>query len=535
MPDADPRGAAGPTSGPPDAELVQAARTGDRAAFAAIYDRYADRVHAFCLSVLRNPDDAADVTQDTFVVAARRLDQLRDPSRLRSWLFAVARHEAFRRSKQRSRQVAVDEMDDGVSLDAGPEDTVSRQDAASIVHEAAAGLTEKDRAILDLSLRHGLEGEELGAALGVSGNHASVVAGRVRDRVERSLGALLVARLGQDDCTDLQGLLAGWDGRFDPLVRKRVARHVDGCGVCAATKRRLASPAALLSAVPIVSAPPVLRSRVLDAFDVQAVSAGPVDGPGQPDVDTGAQADGADGAQTGVPGHDVAVLPDIRLRRDGFPRSSGRRPVVLAAVAGVLLVVILVGALVVLPSDGGEQSVASVAAEQGLERGLSLGTEIPEEPDAAGAPGAGGGALATPDDPAGAPQEDEPDLGSGSSGGGAPATVPPTQPPPPPPPADTTGPSLSVFPSPTVITGSASFCPAGPKTATITANAADPSGISSVTSNYGALSGGGGSWSQSIGPFIPISPGTRQVTVTVTAKDGVGNATTGSTAVTVVC
>jgi Sigma-70 region 2 len=63
-----------------DTELVRAATAGDRGAFAAIYDRYADRLHDFCWSVLRDRHEAADATQDTFVVAAERLGQLRDPS-----------------------------------------------------------------------------------------------------------------------------------------------------------------------------------------------------------------------------------------------------------------------------------------------------------------------------------------------------------------------------------------------------------------------------------------------------------------------
>jgi hypothetical protein len=62
-----------------DAELVAAAVAGDRGAFAAIYDRYADRLHDFCWSLLRDRDEAADATQDAFLVAAERLDQLRDP------------------------------------------------------------------------------------------------------------------------------------------------------------------------------------------------------------------------------------------------------------------------------------------------------------------------------------------------------------------------------------------------------------------------------------------------------------------------
>ena len=50
-----------------DAELVRAATAGDRGAFAAIYDRYADRLHDFCWSVLRDRDEAADATQDAFL------------------------------------------------------------------------------------------------------------------------------------------------------------------------------------------------------------------------------------------------------------------------------------------------------------------------------------------------------------------------------------------------------------------------------------------------------------------------------------
>ena len=95
-----------------DAELVRAATAGDRGAFAAIYDRYADRLHDFCWSVLRDRDEAADATQDAFLVAAERLGQLRDPERLRPWLYAVARSQALRRVRARSRLAPEEDMTD---------------------------------------------------------------------------------------------------------------------------------------------------------------------------------------------------------------------------------------------------------------------------------------------------------------------------------------------------------------------------------------------------------------------------------------
>ena len=251
-----------------DAELVRAATAGDRGAFAAIYDRYADRLHDFCWSVLRDRDEAADATQDAFLVAAERLGQLRDPERLRPWLYAVARSQALRRVRARSRVAPEEEMTELPDPASGPEQAAERSDLRELVWNAAAGLSERDRALLDLHLRHGLEGAELGQAMGVEPGHAYVLLSRLRDQVERSLGALLVARLGRDDCPDLAAILSGWDGRFTPLIRKRVARHVDACDVCGERRRTAASPLALLAAVPPMPAPAFLRDRVLERVEL---------------------------------------------------------------------------------------------------------------------------------------------------------------------------------------------------------------------------------------------------------------------------
>lgn len=247
-----------------DAELVAAVLAGDRAGFAALYDRYADRLHDFCWSLLRDPDEAADATQDTFLIAAERLGQLRDPERVRPWLYAIARSQALRRLRARRRIDREAEVTDYATADAGPERAAEQAELRTLVWDAAAGLADRDRALLDLHLRQGLEGAELGAAMGVSAGHAAVLLHRLRGQVERSLGALLVARLGSDDCDDLRALLAGWDGRFSPLLRKRVARHVDDCAVCDERRQRMVSPWALLSTVPMVGAPPSLRPRVLE-------------------------------------------------------------------------------------------------------------------------------------------------------------------------------------------------------------------------------------------------------------------------------
>jgi len=263
-----------------DAELVAAAMAGDRGAFAAIYDRYADRLHDFCWSLLRDRDEAADATQDAFLLAAERLGQLRDPERLRPWLYAVARSQAFRRARARQRVVPEEEMIEQPDTAAGPERAAEQADLRELVWNAAAGLSERDRALLDLHLRQGLEGAELGEAMGIPAGHAYVLLSRLRDQVERALGALLVARLGRRDCPDLARLLTGWDGRFSPLIRKRVARHVDDCEACGERRRAVASPLALLAAVPPLPAPVVLRDRVLEHLQLTGAPAADAAGQG---------------------------------------------------------------------------------------------------------------------------------------------------------------------------------------------------------------------------------------------------------------
>ena len=121
-----------------DAELVRAATAGDRGAFAAVYDRYADRLHDFCWSVLRDRDEAADATQDAFLVAAERLGQLRDPERLRPWLYAVARSQALRRVRARSRVAPEEEMTELPEPASGPEQAAQHSDLRELVWNAAA-------------------------------------------------------------------------------------------------------------------------------------------------------------------------------------------------------------------------------------------------------------------------------------------------------------------------------------------------------------------------------------------------------------
>jgi RNA polymerase sigma factor (sigma-70 family) len=205
-----------------DADLVAAAASGDRTAFAAIYDRYANRLHDFCVGMLRDRDAAADCVQDAFCTAATKLTQLRDADKLRPWLYSIARNEALRHERERRREEPTDMLPELVTTEAGPETLAARSELADLVAAAAGGLSERDQTILDLTYRHELDGLELAEVLGVSQSNAGTLVHRLRDTVERSLGALLVARRvhsAPDTCLELAADLDDWDGEFTVLTR----------------------------------------------------------------------------------------------------------------------------------------------------------------------------------------------------------------------------------------------------------------------------------------------------------------------------
>jgi RNA polymerase sigma factor (sigma-70 family) len=261
-----------------DADLVRAAAAGDRRAFAVMYDRYADRLHDFCAGMLADRDAAADCVQDAFCTAATCLGDLREPDKLRAWLYGIARHQALRRIRDRRREQLSDAVPEVVSPDAGPDTMAGRSELANLIAEAAGGLSDRDRSVLELAYRHGMDGAELAEALGVSQTNANTMVYRLRETIEKCLGALLVARRAHataDRCPELAAILKGWDGQFTILMRKRISRHIESCQRCDHERRRMVNPVALLGAAPVfIPAPSWLRDRTLNEIQLTCSGTG---------------------------------------------------------------------------------------------------------------------------------------------------------------------------------------------------------------------------------------------------------------------
>lgn len=157
---------ASPQSEQDDAQLVEAARRGDRSAFGRLYDRYARMVHGILLA--RVPlRDSSDLVHDVFLQALHSLASLRDAGRFGAWLAAIARNRANDYHRRAIEEVEL--SDDVMEKAAGRKSrTGSPETEAATVLDAIRSLPETYRETLLLRLVEGMTGPEIATRTGLT-------------------------------------------------------------------------------------------------------------------------------------------------------------------------------------------------------------------------------------------------------------------------------------------------------------------------------------------------------------------------------
>jgi RNA polymerase sigma factor (sigma-70 family) len=366
-----------------DSEVAAAIVAGDPDGLAEAYDRYAAPLYTYCRSLLREPADAADAVQDTFVIAASKLAGLRDQSRLRPWLYAVARNECHRRLRDKASAATsaldqVPEMSDESADVAEGAERAERAELRALLRSAVRGLGASEQDLIQLQLRQELDVAEIAAMLGVSRNHAHALLSRARAQLEVCMGALLVARSGRGDCEALGALLEDWDGQLNVLMRKRINRHIERCPACTERKRRELAPALLLglAPLPIAVMPPGLRTQVL-----RLVSS---DAPGA----VAHRASVAKRADMSGPGGFPKPLDPPKSAWWQARSVQGAAAAAVVVAAAVLVILAVTGAFGTHP--GQLSALSHGTSSAGVGPGSSGGTASASPPGRAGGPGSSG-------------------------------------------------------------------------------------------------------------------------------------------------
>ncbi|GMU37884.1 MAG: sigma-70 family RNA polymerase sigma factor [Planctomycetia bacterium] len=170
-----------------EAAVVEGCRRGDRAAQRVFYEQHADRIYALTLRMTDRPEDAFDLTQDTFLRAFQQFANFDARAAAGTWLYRIAVNETLqffrRRDRERtrleaSRPEATGRTDDGT---AAPAET----DVAA----ALADLSLEHRVILILKYQTGLDYAEIAEVLDCAPGTVASRLNRARAELRRALEA----------------------------------------------------------------------------------------------------------------------------------------------------------------------------------------------------------------------------------------------------------------------------------------------------------------------------------------------------------
>ena len=195
-------------------EIIQSVLKGNVNDFEKLVTAYEKNVYNIALRMVGDPDDAADMTQETFIKAYRALSGFRGDSKFSSWLYRIASNVCldFLRSRSRHPQVSLSTVDEDdratfelPDMRQNPEEQLMKKLGMEAVRRGLEQLPEQQRQILVLRELGGLSYAELAQTLGLE-------EGTVKSRIFRARKRLCALLLCDGNISDGAASVSGKGG-----------------------------------------------------------------------------------------------------------------------------------------------------------------------------------------------------------------------------------------------------------------------------------------------------------------------------------
>jgi RNA polymerase sigma-70 factor (ECF subfamily) len=171
---------------PDDAALLERLAQGDTEALNLLMERHHKRVYRIALSYVRNPDDALDVVQETFVKVFQNSWRWRGEAEVGPWLTRIAVNQAidqYRKGKRRLTREEPLEADGHPTRTTSPEGAAVSVELSHKIGQAVKSLPERQRAVFVLRHYDEMSLPEIAESLGMN-------IGTVKSTLHRALGRL---------------------------------------------------------------------------------------------------------------------------------------------------------------------------------------------------------------------------------------------------------------------------------------------------------------------------------------------------------
>jgi RNA polymerase sigma factor (sigma-70 family) len=224
-----------------DAALIDASRSGDRTAFAQIIERYHRAVYAVSFSGVRDRSLADDITQEAFVTAWRRLDDLRDATRLPAWLCGIARNLG-RNARKRMRRETVGEPVEPIDS-MTPYEALSEAESERLVAVALGQIPDVYREPLVLYYYEERSVDDVARSLGISAATTNKRLSRGRQYLAERVATIVEGAVVR------RGPSAALVASVLAVIGTLAPAHVDASPVKGSTMNKLNIAAAVTAAV----------------------------------------------------------------------------------------------------------------------------------------------------------------------------------------------------------------------------------------------------------------------------------------------
>ena len=229
--------------------LAQRPRS-DRA-FERMYKRHVGDVYRYALAVMRNPADAEDVTQTTFLNAYRSfVEKGNRPEKPQNWLIAIAHNVCRQRFRQSARRPSEVAFDDDIADTLADDQMPSGED----IRRALGHLAFNQRAAIVMRELEGRSYSEIAEILELSTSAVETLIFRARRALREQLEGSLTC--GEAEFAISRQL----DGRLQRQERGQLRAHLRECPECAAFARRQRAQRGALKSLALVPVPGSLGS-----------------------------------------------------------------------------------------------------------------------------------------------------------------------------------------------------------------------------------------------------------------------------------
>jgi RNA polymerase sigma factor (sigma-70 family) len=219
--------------------------------FERLYKRHVGDVYRYALAVMRNPADAEDVTQTTFLNAYRSyVEKGSRPDKPQNWLIAIAHNVCRQRFRQSSRRPAEVGFEDDIADTIADDDTPSGED----IRRALGHLAFNQRAALVMRELEGRSYVEIAEILDVSTSAVETLIFRARRALREQLE-------GSITCGEAEFAISRQlDGRLPRGERGQLRAHLRECADCSSFARRQRAQRGALKTLALVPVPTSLTS-----------------------------------------------------------------------------------------------------------------------------------------------------------------------------------------------------------------------------------------------------------------------------------